>query len=91
MILQQATGLTVMKHSTKKPGCGSDILDYFVKRPETGVSRAKQIAIVGDRLMTDIAMANLYGFRGIWVRDGVSSQKSWVSCFAQGPTYRQIP
>lgn len=78
--LEEATGLPVLPHSSKKPGCGSEIMEYFKKHPETGVSHPSQIAIVGDRLSTDIMMANLMGSWGFWIRDGVvhPSQKSMV-------------
>jgi phosphatidylglycerophosphatase GEP4 len=69
--VESSTGITVLPHSTKKPGCGSDILSYFLSHPETGVTRADQIAIIGDRLTTDVMMANLMGSYAIWVKDGV--------------------
>lgn len=78
-ILQRATGVEVLKHSTKKPGCGAQILDYFLERPETGVNRANQIAVVGDRLSTDIMMANMYGFWGLWIKDGIIPNKSLLA------------
>jgi phosphatidylglycerophosphatase GEP4 len=46
-------------------------MDYFRKHPETGVTRPDQIAIVGDRLTTDVMMANLMGSYAVWVKDGV--------------------
>jgi len=46
-------------------------MEYFRKHPETGVTRPDQIAIVGDRLMTDVMMANLMGSYAVWVKDGV--------------------
>lgn len=45
---------------------------YFKANPDSGVTRPDQIAIVGDRLSTDIMMANLMGSYGFWVRDGVT-------------------
>ncbi|PSS13020.1 hypothetical protein M430DRAFT_68165 [Amorphotheca resinae ATCC 22711] len=69
--LEKSTGVTVLPHSTKKPGCGPEIMEYFRKYPETGVTRPDQIAIVGDRLTTDVMMANLMGSYAIWVKDGV--------------------
>jgi phosphatidylglycerophosphatase GEP4 len=47
---------------------------YFAKHPETGVTRPEQIAVVGDRLSTDVMMANLMGGYGVWVRDGVQGR-----------------
>lgn len=69
--VEKSTGVTVLPHDTKKPGCGSDIMDYFLQHPETGVTRPEQIAMVGDRLTTDVMMANLMGSYSVWVKDGV--------------------
>jgi phosphatidylglycerophosphatase GEP4 len=66
-----STGVTVLPHSTKKPGCGPEIMEYFRKYPETGVTRPEQVAVVGDRLTTDIMMANHMGSYAVWVKDGV--------------------
>jgi phosphatidylglycerophosphatase GEP4 len=79
--VESSTDITVLQHRTKKPGCGSEILDYFRKYPEIGVTRPDQIAIVGDRLTTDIMMANLMGSYAVWVKDGVipSEETSFVS------------
>lgn len=69
--VQKSTGITVLPHSDKKPGCGSEIMEYFRKYPETGVTRPDQIAVVGDRLTTDILMANMMGSYAVWVKDGI--------------------
>ncbi|RDL39669.1 uncharacterized protein BP5553_04009 [Venustampulla echinocandica] len=69
--VEKATGISVLPHSTKKPGCGEEIMEYFRKYPETGVTRPEQIAIVGDRLTTDVMVANLMGSYAVWVKDGV--------------------
>jgi len=47
---------------------------YFQAHPESGVTRPDQIAVVGDRLSTDVMMANLMGSYGVWVRDGVQGR-----------------
>lgn len=46
-------------------------MEYFLKHPETGVTKPEQIAIVGDRLTTDVMMANFMGSYGVWVKDGI--------------------
>ncbi len=65
----------------KKPGCGDEIMAYFRAHPETGVTAPHQIAVVGDRLATDMMLANMMGGWGVWVRDGVVplAEKSMVS------------
>lgn len=47
---------------------------YFAAHPETGVTRPEHVAVVGDRLSTDVMMANLMGGYGVWVRDGVQGR-----------------
>lgn len=42
------------------------------------ITSPSQIAVVGDRLMTDIMMANMMGSHGFWIRDGVVERKSFV-------------
>lgn len=57
---------------------------YFRTHPETGVTDSSQVAVVGDRLTTDMMLANMMGGWGFWVRDGVVplQQKSMVSVTA---------
>ncbi|KAL3423062.1 HAD superfamily phosphatase [Phlyctema vagabunda] len=69
--VKASTGLEVLAHKDKKPGCGSEIMEYFLQHPETGVTRPEHVAIVGDRLTTDVLMANLMGSYAVWVKDGV--------------------
>lgn len=78
-LLEQATGVKVFKHSTKKPGCGLDIFNYLQSIPEIGVKYASQIAVVGDRLLTDVVMASTMGSWSIWIRDGVVENNGLVS------------
>lgn len=54
---------------------------YFKQHPETEVTDPSQIAVVGDRLTTDMMLANMMGAYGFWIRDGVvpMKQKSIVS------------
>lgn len=68
----------MLRHSTKKPGCRDEIFNHFRRAPETGVTRPDQIAVVGDRLFTDIMMANLMGSYGVWIKDGVVEEKGLV-------------
>ena len=80
-LLEKATGVKVLRHKTKKPGCGAQIFEFLKNEPGIGVTRPSQIVVVGDRLSTDIMMANMNGFRGLWVKDGVVPDKSFVSLF----------
>ena len=45
---------------------------WFAAHPETGVTHPSQVAVVGDRLATDILMANVSGMWGVWIREGVT-------------------
>ncbi|KAB5547303.1 mitochondrial PGP phosphatase [Coniochaeta sp. 2T2.1] len=69
--VEKSTSVTVLAHRVKKPGCADEIMDYFRQHPETGVTGPHQIAVVGDRLFTDMMLANRMGSWGIWVKDGV--------------------
>jgi phosphatidylglycerophosphatase GEP4 len=73
--------VSVLAHRVKKPGCKDEIMAYFKQNPETGVTHSSQIAIIGDRLATDMMLANMMGSWGIWVKDGVAplNEKSIVS------------
>lgn len=77
--LELNTGVPVLLHNGKKPGCGPEIMEYFRKHPESGVTHPSQVCIVGDRLFTDIMMANMMGSWGIWIRDGVEYDQGVVS------------
>jgi phosphatidylglycerophosphatase GEP4 len=78
-LLEAATGVTVLRHSTKKPGCGAQVLNHFRNAPDVDVTSPSQIAVVGDRIFTDVMMANMMGSWGVWVKDGVVQEKNFVS------------
>ena len=78
-LLEQATGVKVFKHSTKKPGCGPDVFKHLQNISEIRVKHPNQIAVIGDRLFTDVIMANAMGSWSIWIRDGVVEDSGIVS------------
>ncbi|KAF2785942.1 HAD-superfamily phosphatase, partial [Melanomma pulvis-pyrius CBS 109.77] len=78
-LLEKNTGVKVLQHSTKKPGCKAEVLAYFEQHPETGVTSPSQIAVVGDRLFTDVMMANLMGSHGFWIKDGIIERKTFFA------------
>lgn len=78
-LLEKNTGVTVLRHATKKPGCHGEIMDYFRSKPDCQVTKPEQVAIVGDRLFTDMMMANMMGAHSVWVRDGVVEDRNIVS------------
>ena len=77
--LSEATGVDVFRHSTKKPGCGQNVLDYLRSNEKLGVNHPSQVVVIGDRLFTDIMMANMMGGWGIWVTEGVIKDNGIVS------------
>ena len=52
---------------------------YFAKANDVEITSPSQIAVVGDRLLTDVMMANMMGSYGFWIKDGVTERKSIVS------------
>lgn len=82
-LLEVATGVKVLRHSTKKPGCGPQIMEYFRNHAaDANVTSPNQIAVVGDRLATDVMMANMIGFWSVWIKDGVVNQNKLVSLWS---------
>ncbi|CAI1727196.1 hypothetical protein SEUBUCD646_0O02670 [Saccharomyces eubayanus] len=78
-LLEDKTGVPVLRHSTKKPGCHNEILDYFYENKI--ITNPKEVAVIGDRLFTDILMANMMGSYGVWIRDGVKISSNPLSKF----------
>jgi len=61
------TGINVLCHSIKKPGCLNEITQYFAKLNV----KPNEIIVIGDRLFTDMLMANMMGSWGCWINQGV--------------------
>ncbi|KAF2873511.1 mitochondrial PGP phosphatase [Massariosphaeria phaeospora] len=78
-VLERNTGVKVLRHSTKKPGCQSEVLSYFQQHPDSEVTSPSHVAVVGDRLFTDVMMANLMGGYGFWIKDGAIERKSFFA------------
>lgn len=79
-ILEKNTGVKVLRHDTKKPGCHSEIMEYF-RTTGTGVTSESQVAIVGDRLFTDMLMANMMGSYGLWIQKGAFEDNGLVCTY----------
>ncbi|KAJ6127305.1 hypothetical protein N7523_002917 [Penicillium sp. IBT 18751x] len=54
--------------TAKKPFCGDEVLKWFKKRDV--VKSPDEIAVVGDRLGTDVLMAGLMGSWSVWTKEG---------------------
>eukprot|EP00981_Chlorochromonas_danica_P012875 scaffold5514_cov166-Ochromonas_danica.AAC.9 len=63
---EEATGLEVIRHKVKKPGCLQEVIDHFQARNKEPITPA-QICVVGDRLMTDVVFANVNGMKSVLV------------------------
>ncbi|GMG55532.1 unnamed protein product [Ambrosiozyma monospora] len=75
-LIEQRTGVTILRHSTKKPGCHVEIMNFF---REKGICKSpSEVVIVGDRLFTDVLMANMMGSYGIWLNPGVHESNSVI-------------
>ncbi|EMC98185.1 hypothetical protein BAUCODRAFT_574250 [Baudoinia panamericana UAMH 10762] len=83
-LLENNTGVKVLRHLVKKPGCHAEIMEYFRNAPDAQVTSPAQVAIVGDRLFTDVLMANMMGSRSVWVKDGVVPDHGLLSRFEKG-------
>ena len=87
-LIERTTGVTVLRHSTKKPGCHEEIMNYFRNASDVGVTASSQVAVVGDRLFTDVMMANMMGSYGIWIKDGVVPDHGIVRVFNEKRSIR---
>ncbi|KAK9469671.1 mitochondrial PGP phosphatase [Lipomyces arxii] len=76
LALEHSTGVRVLRHVVKKPDCVPEIMRFFKSSPSTGVERPEQVAVVGDRILTDVVMANEMGAWAIWIETGVKSVDS---------------
>ena len=77
-LIEKNTGVQVLRHNTKKPGCGDEIMAFYRRQTEVDITSPSQIAVVGDRLLTDVIMANMMGSHGIWIKEGIPGQKGFV-------------
>lgn len=78
-LLEQATRVMVFKHSTKKPGCGPEVFKHLQSISKIGVKHPSHVAVIGDRLFTDVMMASTMGSWSIWIKDGVVKKSGFVS------------
>jgi phosphatidylglycerophosphatase GEP4 len=70
LALEQELGIPVLrqKEGSKKPLCGAEVLAFFKDRGVT--EDAAEIAVVGDRLATDVLLAREMGSWSVWTRQG---------------------
>ena len=58
---EQALSISFIRHERKKPDVIDDILAHF------GTWNTKEIAVIGDRIATDVLLGNLHGCMTILV------------------------
>ncbi|QVM12862.1 hypothetical protein D8B26_007480 [Coccidioides posadasii str. Silveira] len=76
------------KTPLKKPFSFPAVLKYLMAR--NVVESPAEIAVVGDRLGTDVLMASLMGAWSVWVRDGVTEGGKGEGRGRQGVDYRGV-
>jgi len=67
--VEKALGVPVLRHTIKKPGGGDALLQRF-----HGVAKPQQMAMVGDRLFTDVLFGNLNGNITVLTRQIISEK-----------------
>ena len=60
LLLEQSLGIKVIRHLNKKPEVNEDVLEHF------GTRDTSQIAMIGDRILSDIVMGNTHGYFTIY-------------------------
>lgn len=84
----------------KKPFCGDEVVQWFREREV--VSSRDEIAVIGDRLGTDVIMAGLMGSWSVWCKEGVfepgevgkpernilEKMEVWVEGYLRGKGYK---
>lgn len=78
--LEKATNVRVLRHTLRKPGCGEAVLSYF----KDTIDSPSQIAVVGDRLWTDVLLASNMHSRSIWIRRGVEADSGALTRIEYG-------
>ena len=77
--LEHSLGVDVLRHSTKKPGCHEEILDYFSTNGIT--NNPNEIDVVGDRVFTVFIMANMMRSMALFISEGVFLSNSPICRF----------
>lgn len=85
--LEKSTGVRVLHHEVKKPGCYNEVVASL--KSNGVIQDAKEIAVVGDRLMTDVVMANFMGAQSVWIREGVVPNPS-IFCHMEKFMYKYM-
>lgn len=71
--LENSLHVPVIRHRSKKPACHLEIREKIIRQ---GID-PKNVLIVGDRLLTDVLLANLIGSQSAWIRPGI--HPGWIN------------
>ncbi|KAJ9069858.1 hypothetical protein DSO57_1014341 [Entomophthora muscae] len=69
--VSESLGVHVIQHEIKKPGGGDEIRAFVAKNWKLEL---KQVAMVGDRVITDVVFGNLNGMYTIWTNEIISEK-----------------
>ena len=72
----------------KKPFSYAAVLEHL--KANGTVTSADEVAVVGDRLATDVLMSGLMGSWSVWLRDGVTVGTEGDDAGKEGMDYRGI-
>lgn len=72
--------LPILKHNHKKPGCNQQIIHHFESMHGIGNVKSEEIAVIGDRLFTDVLMANQMGSLAVYLQQGIflKNTNPWI-------------
>jgi len=68
-MLEESLGVPVLRRKVKKPAGGNDLIAHFSSHPP------HTIAVIGDRLMTDVAFGNGVGAFTVLTRRVIDEKK----------------
>lgn len=71
--LERTLGVHVLKHEKKKPMCYNEVLECIAAYGR----KLDEVCIVGDRIFTDVLMANLLGAKSVYIYPGL--HPSWIN------------
>lgn len=71
--LEKSLQVPVIRHQTKKPVCYRELRKNLAQK---GID-PQHVLVVGDRLVTDVLLANLLGAPSVWIRPGI--HPNWMN------------
>lgn len=79
---ERCLGVPVIRHREKKPGGMEEVLGHFESRLGRRVEPT-EIAMIGDRVLTDVVFGNLHGTRTVHVKPITSRGDNFVAAVAR--------